>query len=546
MRKLIPFLYLFALLSFIPSMFSQNTEEGLRDLKKSYPILMKTYGDRLQKLQVEYIVAIDLSESMNKVIPNGTTTYFQEVKQGIIQFLNAIPDSSKISIVGFGTTVRWVQIPTVITKYSRGMISSVVNDLKADEGYTDLKGAVNFLIEGCSSASTIKYLFAFTDFNNDPPASSPFAKVSWEELQKKYALISKTSLIDAFALKLPIENNSGRDLPSVRIVFPGLNVIEFDAASLQNWFSDRCGKMMEQNLWTFVSKDLQKIQKENMFNLCARLGISGQVNITGQVENMPGYVHGLIITGVDKIVFNGGGDFVFSQSEISRDRNNCQIGQINYRNKVNPLCFTNEFSGLVQGTIASPAKEEISRLFAIVSLKQLSSNKVDKTADTYLTYTQVVSNQRGFAITWPLWLFIIIVCFLLIFIWFLIKNTILPHKLKGMALFVDSHTALTTNIKQKVPEKQIVTIGPELTKPDIVIKDMSFNAKIQGKRGCPFNVIIKKSIYFWHSNETVGSVELNGKPVFEQSFKIKLNDRITVRQGASFFHTFSLKSDNQS
>ncbi len=546
MRRIIPVLFLLAFLSFIPSVFSQNSDEGLKNLKKSYPILMKTYGDKLQKLQVEYIVAIDLSESMNKAIPSGTTTYFQEVKRGIIQFLNAIPDSSKISIIGFGATVRWVQIPTVINNFSRGRIGSVVNDLKADEGYTDLKGAVNFLIEGCSSASTIKYLFAFTDFNNDPPASSPFAKVSWEDLQKKYTLISKNSLIDAFALKLPIETSSGRDLPSVRMVFPGLNVIEFDAASLQNWFSDRCGKMMEQNLWTFTYKDMQKIQLESRFNLIAQIGLSGQINVTGQFQSLPEYIQGLSFTGVDKMNISGENGFVFSPSEITRDKSDCRIGDISFKDKAYPFSFTNHFSGILTGKFISPASDEINRLYAVVSLKQLTADKTNRQADSYMLYSQNINSDKGFIITWPLWLFFFVLCCLLIFLGFLIKNTILPHKLKGLALLVESHTALTTSTKQKVPEKQSITIGPELIKPDIVVKDMSFNAKIQGKRGCPFNVIIKKSIYFWYSRETVGSVELNGNPVFEQSFKIKLNDKITVRQGASFFHTFSLKSDNKS
>ena len=264
MKKFIPFLSLLAFFFFIPFIFSQNSDDAIKELKKRYPILMKTYGDKLQNLQVEYIVAADLSGSMNKKIPNRTSSNIEEVKRGIINFLSAIPDNSKISIIGLGTTVRWVQIPAVINDANRSSISRVLNNLKADDGYTDLKGTVNFLDEGYSLTSTIKYLFAFTDFNNDLLATSPFLNTSWETLQQKFVLISKTSLIEAFALKFPVEATSGRDLPSIRLVFPGLNVIEFDAVSLQNWFSDRAGKMMEQNLWTFLSKDLQKIQKDRI------------------------------------------------------------------------------------------------------------------------------------------------------------------------------------------------------------------------------------------------------------------------------------------
>jgi len=529
----------------IQSAFSQNSDDAIKELKKRYPVLMKTYGDKLQNLEVEYIVAIDLSGTMNRNIPNGTTTFIQEVKRGIIQFLSAIPDKSKISIIGFGTTVRWIQIPTVINDANRGSISRVLNDLKADEGFTDLKGAINFLEEGCSSTSTIKYLFAFTDFNNDPPATSPFLTTSWEELQQKFALISKTSMIEAFALKLPLGSDSGRDLPSIRVVFPGLNVIEFDAASLQNWFSDRAGKMIEQNLWTFVSKDLQKIQSNSAFNLKTELGLNGQVKIAGQVDVLPGFIEGLSFMEIENPKISGRNNFVFSTSKITRDENICTIGNIEFKNKSNPISSGITLSGTIKGKIITPANDEIEKLYALVSLKQSGGSKVkDKnSAESLLTYTQSIHAGKGFIITWPLWLFVLVGCFVVVFFVLLIKNTILPYTLKNLVLFVVSHTAMEKSDKKKLPVKQVITIGAESIKPDIVLENMTFEARIFGKRGCPFNLLIKRSINFTYTGKSVNLVELNGKPVSKKSFKIKLNDKITVRQGATFSFDFTVKTE---
>lgn len=545
MRNFIPLFSVLICLFCIQTSFSQNSDDAIKELAKRYPVLMKSYGDKLQNLEVEYIVAIDLSGSMNKIIPNSSISYFQEVKSGIIHFLSAIPDNCKISIVGFGTTVRWVQIPTVINDANKSSIIRVLNDLKADEGYTDLKGAINFLEEGCSSTSTIKYLFAFTDFNNDPPATSPFINTSWEELQQKFALISKTSMIEAFALKLPLEATSGRDLPSIRSVFPGLNVIEFDAASLQNWFTDRASKMIEQNLWTFVSKELQKIQSNSAFNLKTDLGLNGQVKIAGQVDLLPGFIEGLSFMEVENPKISGRNNFVFSTSKITRDENICTIGNIEFKNKSNPISSGNTLSGTIKGKIITPANDEIEKLYALVSLKQLSGSKVkdNKSAEFLLTYTQSINSGRGFIITWPLWLFVMIVCFVIVFFVLLIKNTILPYKLKNLVLFVVSHTASDKSDKKKLPVKQFITIGAESIKSDIVIENITFDARIFGKRGCPFNLLIKRSINFSYAGKTVNLVELNGKPVNKQSFKIKLNDKITVRQGATFSFDFTVKTE---
>ena len=489
MRKFVPILFLFACFAVIQSSYAQNSDDDIKELKKRYPILMNTYGDRLQNLDVEYIVAIDLSRSMNDPIPNGGTTYFNEVKRGIIQFLNAIPDNSKISIIGFGTTVRMVAIPTLINANSRTSIGHLINELQANEGYTDLKGACNLLIEGCSSTSTMKYLFTFTDFNNDPHSSSPFLSTRWETLQEKYALISKNSLIESFALKLPIDASSGRDLPSVRIVFPGLNVIEFDAASLQNWFSDRSSKLMEQNLWTFVSKDLQKLQSISAFDLKTEFGINGQVEVTGKFNSLPGFVKGLRFTEVGNVKISGGNRFKFSPNGITSLKPTCEVGHIEFNESINPFSSDNLFKGAIKAKIITPASDEIERLFAVVSLHQSSGAdaKGQKSAESLLTYTQEVHAGTGFLITWPLWLFLLVVTFVLILFFLALKNSILPYKLNGYAFKIDGGNL----IKLEGRYNYIVS-----TQKGDAILPIPGNLEfiIYGSKGDPFNALIKKAL----------------------------------------------------
>lgn len=529
MKKLSTLLSILFFLFIIQSAFSQNSDDAIKELKKRYPVLMKTYGDKLQNLEVEYIVAIDLSGSMNRIVPNGTATYIEEVKRGIIHFLNAIPDNCKISIIGFGTTVRWVQIPTVINNANRSSISRVLNDLRADEGNTDLKGAINLLEEGCSSTSTIKYLFAFTDFNNDPPSSSPFLNTSWEELQQKFALISKTSMIEAFALKLPLEASSGRDLPSVRLVFPGLNVIEFDAASLQNWFSDRAGKMIEQNLWTFISKDLQKIQSNSNFNLKALLNLTGELKISGQFTLLPEYIQGLKFSEIEKLVISDGNKLELLNSKITREENRFTVGKLIFNSKF-PLRFGIVLTGFATGKIITPAYDEIEKLYAFVSLHQSSGSKVkdNKSAESLLTYKQNIKAESSmFIITWPLLLFIPIVCFFIVFIFLLLKNTVFPYRLKGFSVKINNGKLIPLDryYKYKISNEKGDTILP--------FKDPKLEFIIYGGIAGPFNYLIKKcpAIQIEKGNP---SIKLNESILSKKKkYRLEFLKKITISEGLS-------------
>ncbi len=146
-RKHLIMLAFLAFVLKISTAFSQISPQALNDLQTKYPELTSAYAGKFQNLTVEYIVAIDLSGSMMRMIPGSNTTYMDGVKAGLIQFLQAIPDNSKISIIGFGSSVRWVQIPIAVTPDSRSQIASTINGMNANESATDLKGAVNYLIE---------------------------------------------------------------------------------------------------------------------------------------------------------------------------------------------------------------------------------------------------------------------------------------------------------------------------------------------------------------------------------------------------------------
>jgi hypothetical protein len=238
--------------------------------------------------------------------------------------------------------------------------------------------------------------------------NSPFSQVSWSELQQNYALISKTSMIEAFALKLPVDRNAGRELPEVRRVFPGLNVIDFNTVSLQNWFDDRSGKMVEQNLWTFVSNDLDKIKEKRQIKLNAAISLGGNLLLSAEADSLPSYIKGINLSGIDSIRNHANKfSFKFTSARLNFDQERVVTGKFSTQ-RWWPVASVKRFLGLATGTLMVSAEKEIEQLYAnmAVTSKNQSGNTQSR-FEEYMSYKTPINASRAFIITWPLWLFFI-------------------------------------------------------------------------------------------------------------------------------------------
>jgi hypothetical protein len=526
MKKFVPFLFLLVFFCFIPSIFSQNSDDAIKELKKRYPVLMKTYGDKLQNLDVEYIVAIDLSGSMNRKTRDNSSTYLEAVKAGLVQFLLAIPDNSKLSIVGFGETVRWVQIPVAVTPESRNSIAATINGLSASEGATDLKGAVNYLIEGCTSSSTIKYLFEFTDFEDTPPLSSPFLRTSWGELQQKFALVRKNSLIEAFALKLPISENAGRDLPEVRKVFPGLNVIDFNSTTLQSWFNDRSSRLAEQNLWTFVSGELKRIKERQSLNLKAALRYDGKLVVTSRPDSINVIFSGLDFLALDSIKITQGNKFKFSSAKMTFSKPQSLIGSVSRNESWYPFGIVRNLSGIVKGRMATKAEQELEMLFTNVAVNSRGGQDLSIGLEDYLTYSSPITVNGGFMIFWPVWAFVAAVVALITFIVLLLINSLLPYKLKRYGVKINGGDLIPLKAWKKY---RISNIKGNFVVP---VPD-ELELLIYGAHGDPFNLFVKKTIAIQIEKGKPNISFNNALQTQKSTYRVPLNQEVMVSEGIS-------------
>jgi len=540
MKKIRLYISVFAIISVLFAVSYCSAQDEISLLKEKYPELTRFYSDELQNVKAEYIVAIDLSSSMNKK-PTGTvTSYFDQVKSGLIQFVNAIPDSSKISIIGFGTDVRAIQLPTYVNASSRVQINSTISELKANEAYTDLKGAISYLIEACSSTSEIKYLFIFTDFDNDPIGNSPYNKVDWGNLSDNFSKIKQFSMIEAFALKLPLFNDSGRELPEVRKVFPGLNVIEFEANTLQFWFTDRSSKIMEQNLWSFVKRDMKDIHDNELLNLNATISLNAVVEIKAILDSLPYYISGLKLTEINKIKTVPASECDFVGFEIKQDKPKAKLGKIKYQNVGNPIVRNAELNAEVQGVFITKAFQEIEKLYAVVSLKQGDSDNFDEvTAEDLLNYKQNIKANKGLVIAWPLWLFFVVVFVAILFIVLIIINTILPRKLKNYIVRINDSEPI------KMGDKKVYLISKSNAANFNLNTTDEIEIKVFVSRADPFCLIVKHRLCFSVKSKDPSVVFDNTIQKKKKTYIIPLLKNIIVSENLSNINLFFYKGEKK-
>jgi hypothetical protein len=535
MKKLI--LCLLVLASISTVIIGQDLNDFVQ-LQQKYPELAKFYADELQNVKAEYIVAIDLSSSMNKKPTGAVTSYFEQVKTGLIQFVNAIPDSSKVSIIGFGTDVRAIQLPTVVNASSRSKINATISDLNANEGYTDLKGAISYLIESCSSTSEIKYLFIFTDFDNDPIGSSPYNKVTWDNLADNYSKIKQFSMIETFALKLPLFNNSGRELPDVRKVFLGMNVIEFDANTLQFWFADRSSKIMEQNLWSFVKRDLKDVHDNKLLQLSATISLNTVVEIKAVLDSLPEYINGIKLTEINKLKTVPASEFNLNVTEIKKDKPKSSIGKIKFDKASNPIIRNVELNALVQGVFITKAYQEIEKLYAVVSLKQGEADNVDEvSAEDLLNYQQNIRAESNIVIAWPLWLFFLVIAIILLVVVLLVINTILPRKLKNYIVRINDSEPINMGSKKVFEISNSNAANYNLSTTD------KLEIKIFVSRADPFCLIIKHRLCFKVKANSSSVVFDNSIQKNKSVYKLPLLKNIMVSENLSNVKLFFYKGE---
>ena len=93
---------------------TQDPGSSVALVSKDFPQLWEKFGTRAQAQKADYVIALDVSGSMNR--------FRDTVIGNVSSFLEALPDGDYVSILTFGTDVKIAGVPTEVNPGSRAAI----------------------------------------------------------------------------------------------------------------------------------------------------------------------------------------------------------------------------------------------------------------------------------------------------------------------------------------------------------------------------------------------------------------------------------------
>ena len=228
----------------------QTTEDpgsSVALVSKDFPQLWEKFGTRAQAQKADYVIALDVSGSMNR--------FRDTVIGNVSSFLEALPDGDYVSILTFGTDVKIAGVPTEVNPGSRAAIREALQIVTFREQNTDMEAMAAKVLDELNrpGGNDMKFVFAFTDFDHDPPPLRR-GQENWDKLAARFKTEQAGRQVGFYAMKLQLSEKSGRDLTKVQQIFPSLQVIPVNPATLGGWFQRRKAEVLRDRLQFIVSK----------------------------------------------------------------------------------------------------------------------------------------------------------------------------------------------------------------------------------------------------------------------------------------------------
>ncbi len=525
MKKL-SILFLLAL-SLIGSKMPAQT--AIERLKTEYPSVMEQYGKRLEALKADYIIAIDVSGTMAR-------NHKETVVPALQKFLGSIPDGDYVCILKFGTVTKEAGLSGQISQGNRGSFQETLDHIyeKDDDCYkwTNLCNMLEAVNERMNRPghNDLQYIFMFTDFVEEPVS----AKAKWDEIATAMKSTLQRNMVLPFAMQLT-GADAGKDIPKVRSVLSNLRIININSSSeLNAWFEDQKADISKSRLKDLIMSDFDKWYSDNKITTELAIGLNGGLKLKYDVDGevVPAFVNGFWLAqcepvsqsnNVEKIIIKH--DSLYQGRDVT-----AKIGHLKFFKK--SLIQRNTKATLsvtMRPTFPTGDKED----------EPSFANEIRNLGlETDLLRNMELSAENNFVIGWNLWLVGALLLLLLVFLYYFIKMTVLPHKLNKVKVDVDT-----------VPQSQVV-LGHEFKnevshlfgKDGVVLPQAKFLLKVYGRRGFP--IFVPRSIIF-------EVVEKPGNVIFTFSkgsdnipslkSKVKIDDTVKIQQGSNIY-TFTIKN----
>jgi hypothetical protein len=218
-------------------------------IRKDFPDLWSYYGQAAMEQKADYIIAVDVSGSMKR--------FREVVLPNVAAFLESLPNGDYVSIIAFGTGVRLVGVPAQVNAASRPLIRGSLDSIGFTDQNTDLAAMARQVLDELNrpAGNSLKFVFAFTDFDHDPPAATK-GKEEWDRLKDRFRAENSKNKVEFYAMKLALTEKSGRDLQKIEGIFPGLQIIPVNPATLGGWFQRRKAEILRDRLKYVVEKSI--------------------------------------------------------------------------------------------------------------------------------------------------------------------------------------------------------------------------------------------------------------------------------------------------
>lgn len=475
-----------------------KAQEAISKMKKTYPVAMQEYGKQMEELKTDYIIAIDVSNTMEK--------HKEEVIPALTRFFDTIGDGNYVRIVSFGTQAKEEQTKLEISKQTRPQIVAKLNYIYENVmkdagmfGHTDfvlLGRKVIDLVEK-DNDSDIHFLVIFSDIMDDPGTKAPGSNhrevKDWNDLSQKFANLDVpvNTLSTYFSHETKDEKRIIESIDLVSKAFPNFDYSSDINEVLGKKLNDSKFVIYTNKLKQLITKDIVEAGKKDLFK--SKINKDKSLSLIFDFDdddlNIKKYIRGIVVDTcflTDKSADIAEVEFD-NHKEISKRSGSSGIGSVTFGKDG---LWTED--GMAEYTmryhfIYQKGKDEKSQSFTndMNSLGLLDSfpQEANLHADGKLVFI------------WPFWLVALLSLLSLVFLFLLIKNTIIPARIKNRKILCKEDLNSREFEFNADGKKHFLVGKPDACKVnDWSIPDSTFLLHIKAINGGPLNWIFKRKI----------------------------------------------------
>lgn len=508
-------------------------QTAIERLKSEYPAVMEQYGKKLQDLKTHYIFVVDVSGTMDE--------YKDEVVvPGVKNFIETLPEGDYASIIAFGGKAQVMCTPLKLNSDNRKklveeLINSYPKDPKdpkdkikksLDTNHTYLDKAVVRLLEvveknefNCDICFAVFFSDLCDESNNE-----------WNYKERASKLNDRAFGVVATALRATNENEKQKGIKRMENTFEGFSY----SSNVKDVFGEKL-EAFKYNIYVPELKKTVRVELNKIFEemqLSSEIGIGKKVMLHAEInKNTPAFIKGIVVDTAwltDQSPEIAQVEFV-SKPRMPRYSKSLNLGKAVFAQK-NKLFHKDQYVAYaLKYHLETPEPKTAKDPSFVSDLEQL------EIADAL--YSEAALEAKGsFVFGWPLWLIIVLCIIILVFLVLLIKNTIIPGRIRNKKFYCKNMLGETSVFTVQNMRSFCIGKPDKCESTDWGIPDTGFFVEVKAKNGGPLNLLFKKKIVFTLVDGNDAVMTQDGQKMDKSNI---LNGPITVDDGFGRPYEFS-------